>query len=151
MSIESIFEVNFSDLLLSWDGKGWNDLFLGGFLLGLSLENFLEELLVLLSSTFVLRRVLSIAVASTDDNDKSNDNDGDHTSWSGFLSIFKSFFGSIKARLSILKLFVSFILLSLGGIFWQIINSFLCISNSGLSYCDFCLNLFNSSFIGGPK
>jgi hypothetical protein len=102
MSIESIFEVNFSDLLLSWDGKGWNDFFLSGFLLGLSLENFLEEFLVLFGSTFVLGGVLSIAIASTNYNDKSNNDNGDHTSWSCFLSPFKSFFGSSKAIFSIL-------------------------------------------------
>ena len=47
--------VKISDLLLGWDGEGWDDLLLGGFLLLLTLENFLEELLVLLLSTFVLR------------------------------------------------------------------------------------------------
>jgi len=63
-----------SDSLFLWDGERWYHLFLGGFLLDLSLEDLLEELLVFLGTSFVLTVLfISIANASSNNSDGSDD------------------------------------------------------------------------------
>ena len=85
-------------MFLGWDGGNWDDLFLGGLLLSLSLEDFLEEFLVLLLSTFVLGRVLLVAVASSTDDTESNDgNDNNRSSTTGLLGKIESAFGKIES------------------------------------------------------
>lgn len=102
--------VRVSDLLLGWDGEGWNDLLLGSLLLDFTLEDLLEELLVLSLSSLVLGLVLSIAVATSSNEGNGGNRDDD---WDGSGSVllgeFKGCVGSFETLLVNIKLRLCFI------------------------------------------
>ena len=101
--------VRVSDLLLGWDGEGWDDLLLGSLLLDFTLEDLLEELLVLFLSSLVLGLVLSIAVAtSSNKGNGGNRNDDWNGSGSVLLGEFKGFVFNSKLVLCISELFLGF-------------------------------------------
>ena len=89
--------VRVSDLLLSWDGEGWDDLLLGSLLLDFTLEDLLEELLVLFLSSLVLGLVLSIAVATSSNQGNGGNRNND---WDGSRSVllgeFKGLVGTVE-------------------------------------------------------
>lgn len=133
MSIVSIFRVYFSDLLFGWDGERWDDLLLGGLLLGLSLEDFLEEFLVLLLTSFVfILGSLLVAVVTSSANDEGNKgNDHNRSSTSrllgkliSLLSTCKSSFSYLKSSVCSVKSIVCVLKSLFGGIFISLINIF---------------------------
>ena len=137
----SCFSKMWSDSLFLWDGERWYHLFLGGFLLDLSLEDLLEKLLIFLGTSFVfIFLFISIAHASSNNKDGSDNWGTNHTTISSFSLFFStSSFGSGIS--SILSSFCS----GSGGI--KISLLFICNILSGFINNSLSSSLISSSFI----